>query len=81
MERNNLSKLKSVFKGIFLKLTETNVRMLRTRIMHFNFSGLKYFFSLALNNNKQTYMKTVENKYIMIRSSSFLKCSIKTALF
>ena len=47
--------------------------MLRTRIRHFNFSGLKYFFSLALNNNKQTYMKTVENKYIMIRSSSFFE--------
>ena len=60
--------------------------VLESWILLFGREGQKYFFSLALNNDKKTYMKTVENEHIYREKERFgpvvfLKGSIKKALF
>ena len=77
LERNNLSKLKPVFKGDVLKF-EMNVRMIPTWKDFI-------FFSLALNNDKFLYENECKGSDIKretkIQSSVLMKCSIKEALF
>ena len=55
MERNNLSKLKFVFKGIFKSLKQMCVLCLLEWILFSGKEGQKYFVSLALNNDKFLY--------------------------
>ena len=59
MERNNFSKLKFVFKGIFKNLKQMCVLCVQEWILFSGKEGQKYFVSLALNNDKFLY----ENKF------------------
>ena len=45
--------------------------VLESWILLFGREGQKYFFSLALNNDKKTYMKTVENEHIYREKERF----------
>ena len=61
------------------------LRMMRTRMDFIFWKGQKYFFSLALNNDKCLYeieYKAFDmyNTETEMRSSVLTKCSIKEAL-